>query len=178
MRTRFKAGNQAAERRLCLASLFAAIAIACCGLAIRPLQAEAGTAAGTLTVQLTITSSCTIGAATLNFGSDAGTSLLSTALTANTTVSVTCTNGSPYAIGMGQGSYYSSGNRMANGTNYIPYALYQNSSLTTPWTTAASSTTCTTTGDCDLGTGNGTAQTYTIYGQVPTVAVAAAPGAD
>ncbi len=145
-------------------------------LAIRPFEAGAGTATANLTVTLTITGSCTIGASTLNFGSDAGTSLLTTALTANTTVSVTCTNGSPYAIGMGQGSYYSSGNRMENGTNYIPYALYQNSSLTTPWTTAASSTTCTTTGDCYLGTGNGTAQTVTIYGQVPTVAVAPAPG--
>jgi spore coat protein U-like protein len=176
MRSLFRIGNQPAEFRPSLASLFAAIAMAICGLAIGPLPAEAGTATGTLTVQLTITSACTIGAATLNFGSDAGTSLLTTALTANTTVSVTCTNGSPYAIGMGQGSYYSTTNRMANGTNYIGYSLYQNSTLTEPWTTAASSTTCTTTGDCYLGTGNGTAQTVTIYGQVPTVAVAPASG--
>ena len=145
-------------------------------LAIRPFEAGAGTSTANLTVPLTITGSCTIGAATLNFGSDAGTALLTTALTANTTVSVTCTSGSPFAIGMGQGSYYSSSNRMASGTNYIPYALYQNSSLTTPWTTAASSTTCTTTGDCFTDTGTGTAQTFTIYGQVPTVATAPAPG--
>jgi spore coat protein U-like protein len=176
MCTRLRAGNQPVEHRPWLTSLFAAIAIAVCSLAIGPLQAEAGTATGNLTVQLTITSSCTIGAATLNFGSDAGTSLLTTALTANTTVSVTCTNLSPYSIGMGQGSNYSSTNRMANGANYIGYGLYTDSALTHPWTTASSSTTCTVANGCYLGTGNGSAQSVPIYGQVPTVATAPAPG--
>ena len=157
---------------------FVAVAFAIGSLSICPAMAQAGTATANLTVQLTITSSCTIGAATLTFPSTAGTSLLAGALTANTTVSVTCTNGSPYAIGMGQGLHYSSGNQMANGGNNIPYGLYLNSSLATPWTTVStSSPTCTTGGDCVMGTGTGTAQTVTIYGQVPIMTTAPAPGA-
>jgi len=176
MRNVFRSAVRQANPRFALTALFVAVAIAACGVTIRPVAAQAGTSTANLTVQMTITSACTIGAATLTFPSTAGTTLQTTAQTANTIISVTCTNSSPYAIGMGQGSYYSSGNRMANGTNYIGYGLYQNSSLTEPWTTAASSTTCTTSGDCYLGTGNGTAQTVTIYGQVPTVATAPTPG--
>ena len=176
MYTRLAAGDQPAEHRPWLPSLFAAVAIAVCVLEISPLQAEAGTATGNLTVQLTITSSCSIGAATLNFGSDAGTSLVTTALTASTTVSVTCTNLSPYSIGMGQGSNYNTTNRMANGSNYIDYGLYTDAGLTHPWTTASSSTTCTIANGCYLGTGNGSAQSVTIYGQVPTVTTAPAAG--
>ena len=130
MFTLLGAEDQPAKHRPSFTSLFAAIAMAICGLAIGPELAEAATATGNLTVQLTITSSCTIAATTLSFGSAAGTSLLAAALTANTTVSVTCTNVSPYAIGMGQGLHYSSGNQMANGSNNIDYGLY---TKTRPW---------------------------------------------
>ena len=139
--------------------------------------AQAGTATANLTVSITITASCTINAATLTFPSTAGTSLTATAVTGNTTVQVNCTNTSPYSIGMGQGANYSGGsNRMASSSNYLPYGLYVNSTLTNPWTTGASNSTCTTTGDCYLGTGNGSAQSITIYGQVPTTATAPIPG--
>jgi spore coat protein U-like protein len=145
----------------------------CAGMA----QAQAGTATNNLTVQITITASCTITAATLTFPSTAGTSLTSTAVTANTNVSVTCTNNSPSSIGMGQGNNFSAGsNRMANGTNFLPYGLYVNAALTNPWTTGASNSSCTTTNDCYLGTGSGSAQSIPIYGQVPTTAIAPAAG--
>jgi spore coat protein U-like protein len=146
------------------------------GFLFQEATAQAGTATNNLTVTMTITASCTINAATLTFPSTPGTSLTSSAVTANTTVSVTCTNSSPYAIGMGQGNNYSSGNRMANGTNFLPYGLYVDSGYTHPWTTAASSTTCTTANDCYLGTGTGSAQSIPIYGQVPTTATAPVPG--
>jgi spore coat protein U-like protein len=138
--------------------------------------AQAGTATGNLTVQMTITASCTVGGSTLTFPSTAGTSLTSTAVTGSSTFSVTCTNSSPYSIGMGQGLNYSSGNRMASSGNYLPYGLYVNSTLTYPWTTGASNSSCTTTNDCYLGTGSGSAQTITVYGQVPTTATAPVPG--
>ena len=142
-----------------------------------PSLAQAGTATANLTVQITITAACTINAATLTFASTAGTSLLTTAVTGSTTVSVTCTNSAPYSIGMSQGANYSSGsNRMANSGNYIPYGLYVDSGYTHPWTTGATNSTCTTTNDCYLGTGNGSAQSVNIYGQVPTVATAPAGG--
>ena len=139
--------------------------------------AQAGTATANLTVSITITASCTINAATLTFPSTPGTNLLSAAVTGSTNVLVTCTSGSPYSIGMGQGANYSSGsNRMASSGNYIPYGLYVNSSYTYPWTTGASNSSCTTTNDCYLGTGTGSAQSIPIYGQVPTVATAPPSG--
>jgi len=146
------------------------------GLLFTSLAAQAGTATGNLTVQMTITASCTIGGGTLTFPSSPGTSLLTTAVTANTTFSVTCTNSSPYSIGMGQGLNYLGGNRMASSLNYLPYVLYVNATLANPWTTGATNSTCTTTGDCYLGTGSGSAQTITVYGQVPTTATAPVPG--
>jgi spore coat protein U-like protein len=134
------------------------------------------TTSPTFTVSAAISAACQVSPATLTFPTTAGTSLLSTAVTANTTVSVTCTNTSPYAVGMDQGSHYSSGNRMANGTtNFLPYGLYVNSSLTNPWTTAATNSSCTITGDCFLGTGTGLAQSIPIYGQVPTISTGPAP---
>jgi spore coat protein U-like protein len=141
------------------------------------VTAQAGTNTNNLTVQITITASCTINASTLTFPSTAGTALTAAAVTGNTTVSVTCTNTSPYSIGMGQGNNYSGGsNRMASASNFLPYTLYVDVALTHPWTTGATNSSCTTTNDCYLGTGSGSAQSIPIYGQVPTTASAPVPG--
>jgi spore coat protein U-like protein len=150
-----------------------------CASLLGGTAANAGSASANLTVQITITASCTINVATLNFGASvAGTALQAGATNGSTTVSTTCTNSSPYAIGLDNGANASSGQRrMKSGTNYINYNLYTDSGYANAWTTAASSTTCTTANSCALGTGTGSAQTTTIYGQIPTVAVAPVPGA-
>jgi len=146
------------------------------GLTLAPV-ANAATSTATLTVQITITAACNINASTLDFGSNAGTALLAGNLNSSTTVSVTCTNGSPYSIGMDNGANALGGQRrMINGANFISYNLYTDAGHANPWTTASSSTTCTTTNSCALGTGNGAAQSTTIYGVVPSVAVAPAAG--
>ena len=67
-------------------------------------SAQAGTATANMTVQITITASCTINAATLDFGTNPGTNLLSANVDTSTTVSVTCTNAAPYSIGMDNGA--------------------------------------------------------------------------
>ena len=143
-----------------------------------PTMAQTGTATQNLTVQITITASCTIAAATLDFGSTAGTTLVSANVDAATTVSVTCTNGSPYSIGMDNGANFSGTRRMKQGatTNYLGYGLYVDSGRTNAWTTAASSSTCTTTNSCFLGTGNGSAQSVNIYGRVPSTGTAPPTG--
>lgn len=64
-------------------------------------SAQAGTATANLTVQIKITASCTSNAASLT--SPFSTSLTSAAVSANTPPSVTCSDASPYSIGMGQG---------------------------------------------------------------------------
>jgi spore coat protein U-like protein len=142
-------------------------------------HAQAGTATANLTVQITITASCTINAATLDFGSNPGTNLLASNVDATASLSVTCTSGSPYSIGMDNGANASSGQRrMKNGTtNFINYNLFTDSLRTAPWTTASSNTVCTTTNSCVLGTGTGASQSVTIYGRVPIVASAPASGA-
>ncbi|WP_128971318.1 Csu type fimbrial protein [Bradyrhizobium tropiciagri] len=147
--------------------LFVALASGC------QSSAQAGTSTANLTVQITITASCTINAATLNFGSVSGTTLATTLQSSSTTVSVTCTNGSPYSIAMDNGANPSgSQRRMANAGNFISYNLFTDAAHTNPWTTATSSTTCTTTNGCFLGTGNGSAQTINIYGDVPATGTA------
>jgi spore coat protein U-like protein len=140
-------------------------------------MAQAGTATANLTAQITVTASCTINAATLTFPSTAGTALLSAAVTSSTTASVTCTNGSPYSIGMSNGANYANSTRnMVSGGNSIGYGLYVDSAYTYPWTTGASNSTCTTANDCYLGTGSGSAQSINIYGQVPITATAPPSG--
>jgi spore coat protein U-like protein len=140
--------------------------------------AQAGTATGTLPVSMTITASCTIGATAMAFNAQLGAGLVTTAATASGSISVTCTNQAPYAIGLDNGLNYSTTRRMVfGGTNYLPYGLYTNAGLTIPWSTATGSATCTTSSNCYTGTGNGAAQSITVYGQVPTVSTAPVPGA-
>ena len=159
--------------RRCAAALFVL------ALADGGASAQAGTATANLAVQITITASCTINAATLDFGSNPGTNLIAANVDASSTVSVTCTNSAPYSIGMDNGANVSgSQRRMKNGaSNFINYNLYTDAGRTNAWTTAASSTTCTAANSCALGTGNGAAQSVNIYGRVPTVATAPTAGA-
>jgi spore coat protein U-like protein len=138
---------------------------------------HAATSTANLTVQITITASCTINAATLNFGTLAGTTVIAGATNASTNISVTCTNGSPYAIGVDNGVNASgSQRRMKSGANFLNYNLYTNAGLTNAWTTAASSSSCSSANSCFLGTGSGSAQSITVFGQMPAVGTAPATG--
>ncbi len=52
--------------------------------------------------------------------------------------------------------------------NYINYNLYTNSGYSDAWSATTSTTSCTSgASTCDLGTGTGSNQNYTVYGQVP-----------
>lgn len=153
--------------------VYAAYMLSLCAAA----TAQAGTATANLTVQITITASCTINAATLDFGSNPGTNLVASNVDGSTTVSVTCTSGSPYSIGMDNGTNVSgSQRRMKSGANLLNYNLYVDSGRTNAWTTAASNSTCTSANSCFLGTGNGSAQSVSIYGRVPSVGTAPPAG--
>ncbi len=154
------------------------LAAAVCASLTMSAIAQAGTATSNLTVQITITASCTINAATLDFGASVpGTTLVSANVDAATTVSVTCTNGSPYSIGMDNGANFSGTRRMKQGTtNFLSYGLYIDAGRTNAWTTAASSSACTTTNSCFLGTGSGSAQSVNIYGRVPSTGTAPPTG--
>ena len=110
----------------------------------------------TFTARITIQNDCSVSSPNdLDFGT---VGLLNSNKDTSMTFTVTCTNGAAYTIAMDDGQNASgSTNRMTNGSEYVSYELYQDNGYSTVWD--ASSTVG--------GTGNGTAQTYTVYGRVP-----------
>ena len=93
---------------------------------------------------------------------------LSTPLDATGTVTTTCTSGANPQVTLGQGSNPGGGSSdaapvrqmSAGGSNFLSYALYQQSGRTTAWGntsgTAPSSV-----------PGTGLAQVFTVYGRIP-----------
>ncbi len=117
---------------------------------------SSNTADFTLTV--TIVASCSISANALAFGNYSG-----ALLEATTTLSVTCTDTTPYDVGLSAGT--ASGatvtNRMMTGPGgaLLDYSLFSNSAYSTNWGNSS--------GSWVAGTGTGLAQTLTVYGQIP-----------
>jgi spore coat protein U-like protein len=125
--------------------------------------AGAGTATGTFTVQATINSACLVSATTLSFGTYNPAS--ATALTATSAISVNCTSGSPYttALNVGSGGGTFATRTLLNGSNTLDFNLYRDSAYTQVWGDGSGSTYTV------AGTGSGllTANTITVYGQIP-----------
>jgi spore coat protein U-like protein len=110
------------------------------------------------TVGANVKQACTVTALPLDFGTLNG--FLNANLDATTTVSVTCLSGTAYQIGLDNGSNaLGTTRRMAGGTaEYITYELYRDSGRTTRWGNSPLV-------DTMNSTGNGVAQTYTVYGR-------------
>ncbi|WP_415914438.1 spore coat U domain-containing protein [Paraburkholderia sp. J67] len=124
-----------------------------------------GTATSTFTVSLTLQANCTITATALNFGTNG---VLTTALNQQTTVAVDCTNTTPYNVGLDGGTVSGStvtnrllaGTATGNTTTTVAFQLYQDSAHTTVWGTTQGTNTI-------GGTGTGSVQTISVYGQIP-----------
>lgn len=133
------------------------------------LKAEAGTASNTFQVTATVTSACTVSGTTLNFGSSIDPLAAATPIDTTSTLTVQCTNTTPYAVALNAGanaggaSNFSS-RTMKSGSNTLGYQLYLDSGRSSVWGdgTASSST--------SSGTGTGSAQSLTIYGRLPSLA--------
>jgi spore coat protein U-like protein len=126
--------------------------------------AQAGTATTTFAVTATVLSTCSATATALafpNYTPGAG------AVTANSTISVKCTKNSPYTVSLNTGATTGDAftqRLMASGTNYLQYNLYTTAAFATVFgdgtgTTANSGTL--------TGSGVATANTTTVYGQLP-----------
>jgi spore coat protein U-like protein len=91
----------------------------------------------TFTASATVLPVCTIQPATLAFGSYNPTS--GTPLDAGTSISVACTRGTAYNVGLSAGGYASGSIRQMAGPNggRLQYELYSNSGRTTVWNTTA-----------------------------------------
>lgn len=138
------------------------IAVVAAGLAILPAVVSADTATGTLGVKIEITSNCAVSTsnAALDFGSHASTDASASA--DNGAFTVSCTNQTPYDIGLVPVSTASTtGNgemKDDSGSNSIAYQLYSDAAMQTAWGSD--------TGNMQSGTGTGSAQDYTVYGKV------------
>lgn len=123
-------------------------------------NAAAATATTTMGVSATVSSVCLISANAINLGTyDA---VAGTAVTATTTVSATCTSGSTYDVGISVGNGTGAtvaARKLTSGANTLTYSLYSDAGHTTAWGDTVGTNTV-------AGTGNGTAQSITVYGKI------------
>lgn len=122
-----------------------------------------------LSITATIVKNCTLSATSINFGT---TGLLSTGMSANGSLTATCTLNIPYSIALSAGTVgpiNDRGMQISSTANIVRYGLYQDSNYSTPWGDGTSGT------SAYSGTGTGNAQLITVYGYVP-VQTSSAPG--
>jgi spore coat protein U-like protein len=137
----------------------------------------AATATGTFSVTATVNSTCTVGTSNVAFGTYDPSS--GSANNASGSVSVTCTTGSTYSIALDAGgnaggaSVFSNRRMKAGTSNYLPYQLYLDSGHATVWGDGTNSSSLNPASG--TYTGNGSAQGYTVYGQL-TAGQYVAPG--
>ena len=128
-----------------------------------------GTLAGSVSLPViaTVPANCLISATSLTFESQV---IFTSALSAESVVTVSCTTGSPYWVSLDNGMNALSGQRrMKSGTNYISYELYRDSARSLRWGA---------TKDVDTvsGTGVYSGTGFPVYGKVPTPATQPPPG--
>lgn len=126
------------------------------GLPAVPVMAA--TATSTFQVTATVTATCLIAANPLAFGAYTG-----TVSNASTTISVTCTNTTPYNIGLdagtSSGATVSARKMTGPASATLGYGLFRDSAHTQNWGNTIGT-------DTQTGTGNGSAQSLTVFGQI------------
>ena len=125
-------------------------------------SAQAATSAASMLVTATVQGACAVTANPLPFGNYSTTATS----TANSTIGVICTYGTPYNVGLnaGVGSGASGTSRLmtqAAGTSTLTYNLYSDAGLSTLWGGTVGTNTV-------AGSGTGLGQNLTVYGQVPS----------
>jgi spore coat protein U-like protein len=102
---------------------------------------------------------CTVSATSLTFGTYAG-----ALLSASSTISATCTNSTPYNIGLNAGTAtgatVTKRSMIGPSASLLNYKLFSDSGHTTNWGNTVGT-------DTVSKTGSGAAQSLTVYGQVP-----------
>ncbi|MFC3165944.1 Csu type fimbrial protein [Ciceribacter thiooxidans] len=151
--------------RLSFLTAFALLA----GVPLLAGPAQAQTATDIFTVRIQITAECLINSTTtLNFGASG---VLSSATTGTSEITVQCTNGTTYNVGLneglGIGATVASRRMTGPGSATVTYSLYSDVAHTTVWGQTIGT-------DTVSGTGTGASQVYTVYGQVPAQSTPAA----
>ncbi|WP_080400280.1 spore coat U domain-containing protein [Burkholderia ubonensis] len=121
------------------------------------LPAGAATATATMTVTATVDATCQITTTPLAFGTYTGAQT-----DATSTVSVTCTNTTPYNVGLdaglAPGATVTTRAMSITGAS-LPYSLFQDAGRTVNWGNTVGT-------DTVAGTGNGSTQALTVYGRL------------
>jgi len=140
-----------------------------CAALFAPGLVWAGTANNTFQVNVTVISSCQVSGTTLNFGNSIDALATATPLDATSTLTVQCTNTTPYAVALNAGTNAGGASNfttrtMKSGSNTLGYQLYLDSGHSSVWGDGTSSSSTVS------GTGTGSAQTLSIYGRLPSLA--------
>jgi spore coat protein U-like protein len=125
-------------------------------------DAEATTVTGTFNVQVIIATTCVLNSASnLNFGT-AG--VLAAPINDQSTITVTCSNTTPFNIGLDKGvnggSVTTREMKGVVSAALINYSLFNNAPMTNNWGQTIGT-------DTVASTGTGSAQPFTVYGQIP-----------
>lgn len=133
-------------------------------------QAMAATATTTFTSKVVVTAACAVTATNIDFGT---TGLFTANIDMTSKINVTCTTSTPYAVGIGAGTYGSAvtARKMktsAVATQTVGYSLFRDTGRTANWGLTVGT-------DTLAGVGTGIAQPLTVYGRVP-VQAAVSPG--
>lgn len=119
-------------------------------------------------VLASVPANCLLETADLDFGT---TGVIGSNIDADTAFDLTCTTGTDYEISIDGGGSGDPENRvLRSGSNTVGYDLFSNSQHTDRWGTDA--------GSVVNGNGDGTAQTYDVYGRIPPQPAAAGAYSD
>ncbi|SRR6266568_1301407 len=145
-------------RSLSLKSTLPAAVVGILALGLTSTSAVAATVTTTFAVTATVQATCLVSATPMGFGTYTGVVANSTS-----TVSVTCTNTTPYNVGLSAGlatgATVSARSMTGPASALLGYSLFSDSARTVNWGQTVGTDTVT-------GTGNGSAQALTVYGQV------------
>lgn len=123
----------------------------------------------TFNVSVTLVASCVVTTSNVTFPTSG---IIKNAIDATGSMYVTCTASTPYNVGLsagiGAGATVAARKMTGPGGATLTYSLYRNSSRDIVWGTTIGSNTA-------YGYGNGSQQSYLIYGRVP-VQITPAPG--
>jgi spore coat protein U-like protein len=147
------------QRQLFLLTNYAAAGCALYGYFCSNV-ASAATATATFSVSATVVKACVISATPLSFGTYDPTT--ASPVDGTTTVTVTCTNGTSYNVGLNAGTSAGAtvtSRKMTQGSNTLNYALYQDAARTTNWGNTVGT-------DTVSGTASVSPANLTIYGRV------------
>jgi spore coat protein U-like protein len=135
------------------------VAFAFLAIALPPSDSIAATASATFNVSVTVQAACSVSATSMRFGTYNG-----AASNATSSISVQCTNSTPYNVGLSEG--LAPGATVANrmmigpGSSLLGYSLRPSTGGAVNWGHTLGV-------DTVSGTGSGSVQTLSVFGQIP-----------